>query len=457
VDELIAEQPSLSPIQTDANVPDGHRGLHSFLYDDGKEDDAHAAKPAGSRGRVRFDGVNMYGVDRWLGMHREERVCGVYSVLDEDRSVQYVGVSRNVAVALESHRRQTPPGTVAFVRIKSWDYPRREEMDALRDEWIRESGRVPPGNEDASLGFAETIKDASTDGMKDDERQQYHDNKLKLRRAMADNTLIDETPNIIEEEIMNREALLHALKDDDWSAVIDGQTNATLNPQLINAQLQEALKIGRDDTSTDTQGEANVVSPFAPGRQGDDAVAARTAEPAESLPLTVDNVDRVLDDVRPYLQADGGNVMVVAVDPTHKTISLALQGACGNCPSSQMTLKMGIERLLKETWPDLNDVVPVSDPSSPHAAPAPLPFGVELIERHLEEVRWGLNGMGASCDVIEAKDGRAVLRYAGPDPGRITFGIELMLKDAVPNNQLQVVEFVTDEPQTDDRQQATAA
>jgi Fe-S cluster biogenesis protein NfuA len=49
-------------------------------------------------------------------------------------------------------------------------------------------------------------------------------------------------------------------------------------------------------------------------------------------------VDDVLEEVRPYLIADGGNVKVVSVDDINKTISLALQGACGSCPSSTVSI-----------------------------------------------------------------------------------------------------------------------
>ena len=58
------------------------------------------------------------------------------------------------------------------------------------------------------------------------------------------------------------------------------------------------------------------------------------------------NVETVLDELRPFLMADGGNVEVVEIDGP--IVKVRLQGACGSCPSSTMTLKMGIERKLKE-------------------------------------------------------------------------------------------------------------
>ena len=75
--------------------------------------------------------------------------------------------------------------------------------------------------------------------------------------------------------------------------------------------------------------------------------------------MTVESVDRALDDVRPYLIADGGNVEVAAVEGGR--VFLQLQGACGTCPSSSSTMRMGIERSLKAAFGDqLVEVVQVS-------------------------------------------------------------------------------------------------
>lgn len=74
----------------------------------------------------------------------------------------------------------------------------------------------------------------------------------------------------------------------------------------------------------------------------------------ETMELTIDNVETVLDELRPYLMADGGNVEVVELDGP--IVKLRLQGACGSCPSSTMTLRMGIERKLREMIPEIAEV-----------------------------------------------------------------------------------------------------
>ncbi len=75
---------------------------------------------------------------------------------------------------------------------------------------------------------------------------------------------------------------------------------------------------------------------------------------AEAMALTPDNVETVLDEMRPYLMADGGNVELVDIEGP--IVKLRLQGACGSCPSSTMTLKMGIERRLREMIPEIAEV-----------------------------------------------------------------------------------------------------
>ena len=72
------------------------------------------------------------------------------------------------------------------------------------------------------------------------------------------------------------------------------------------------------------------------------------------MQLTLENVETVLDEMRPYLISDGGNVEIVELDGP--VVKLRLQGACGSCPSSTMTLRMGIERRLKEMIPEISEV-----------------------------------------------------------------------------------------------------
>jgi Fe-S cluster biogenesis protein NfuA len=75
--------------------------------------------------------------------------------------------------------------------------------------------------------------------------------------------------------------------------------------------------------------------------------------------MTKENVEAVLNKIRPSLQADGGDVELV--DVKGGKVKVKLTGACGGCPMSQMTLKMGIERLLKSELPEVKEVVAVNE------------------------------------------------------------------------------------------------
>ena len=78
----------------------------------------------------------------------------------------------------------------------------------------------------------------------------------------------------------------------------------------------------------------------------------------DTLALTEKNVETVLDELRPYLMSGGGNVEIVELDGP--IVRVRLQGACGSCPSSTMTLKMGIERRLRERIPEISEVQSVA-------------------------------------------------------------------------------------------------
>jgi Fe-S cluster biogenesis protein NfuA len=67
-----------------------------------------------------------------------------------------------------------------------------------------------------------------------------------------------------------------------------------------------------------------------------------------------ENVEKALEKIRPALQADGGDVELI--DVVEGVVKVRLTGACGGCPMSQMTLKMGVERIIKQDVPEVKSV-----------------------------------------------------------------------------------------------------
>ena len=106
-----------------------------------------------------------------------------------------------------------------------------------------------------------------------------------------------------------------------------------------------ALAVTAQSTATPDSPDGEKHSPF----ESDPELPAHAE--GSSSELTRANVERVLDEVRPYLIADGGNVELV--DIVDKTVRLQLQGACGSCPASTTTMSMGIKRRLKEEIPSI--------------------------------------------------------------------------------------------------------
>ena len=72
-----------------------------------------------------------------------------------------------------------------------------------------------------------------------------------------------------------------------------------------------------------------------------------------------EKVEKALDRIRPALENDGGNVELVDVDEAKGIVKVKLVGACGSCPMSQMTLRMGVERVLRDEIPEITEVVAV--------------------------------------------------------------------------------------------------
>jgi Fe-S cluster biogenesis protein NfuA len=72
-----------------------------------------------------------------------------------------------------------------------------------------------------------------------------------------------------------------------------------------------------------------------------------------------DEIANSIEQLRPYLQKDGGDVEFVDYDIESGILKVRLMGACRGCPYSQMTLAQGIKRTLKQNFPQLQDVVNV--------------------------------------------------------------------------------------------------
>jgi Fe-S cluster biogenesis protein NfuA len=83
-------------------------------------------------------------------------------------------------------------------------------------------------------------------------------------------------------------------------------------------------------------------------------------EDVKPLANLEDRVEQVLGKIRPFIQADGGDIELVSIDAASGKVSIRFQGACRGCPGAAMTLKMGVERHLKEQVPEVTEVLSVT-------------------------------------------------------------------------------------------------
>ena len=87
---------------------------------------------------------------------------------------------------------------------------------------------------------------------------------------------------------------------------------------------------------------------------------SETKPPEQEVEKTFqEKVKEVIESVRPALQSHGGDVELVGIDDDN-TVKVRLQGACQGCPGAAMTMKMGIERILKEKVPEVKEVIAVT-------------------------------------------------------------------------------------------------
>lgn len=142
--------------------------------------------------------------------------------------------------------------------------------------------------------------------------------------------------------------------------------------------------------TTTSQLSDTIVSPFDNSSSEEEMVATETTKLEGPLDLTWDNVEAILDEMRPYLIQDGGNVIIQEIDGP--VVKLELQGACGTCPSSTQTMKMGLERGLREKIPEIQEVI--------QAMPEGPPLDEDQVNIVLDGVRPFLQVAGGSIDIV---------------------------------------------------------
>ena len=301
---------------------------------------------------ARDDGEEVVNAKAWLEARASDApVAGVYATYDADGAMTFVGYRRDVLAAVRAHveRNGADATGVRVAAFANKAMATRANLRAESDRWIGEWVEAN-GGEEASIP------------------------KGNLAVNAADWTLVSESwPN-------------------EGAATVAGA--------------------GAAGTPTVDPNTGDIVSPYA---AGGDAVGSAEEEEEPLDPnrelkeLTVANVDEALNEVRPYLQADGGDVEVVGIEDG--IVAVRMQGACGSCSSSTATLKGGIEKTLVKVFGDVvTQVVNLDDAGGGGA----ISLSREAVAEHLEKLSGAIHNYGGSAAVTEVEDGVCVLEFKGP-------------------------------------------
>lgn len=277
----------------------------------------------------------------------------------------HVGVTQDLKSALQCHWDQHGPEQVAYIRALSFAEPLQPlVMQRMAQQWKEQAQE------------AGAVLD-----------QSWADDVLSYLYADDDTTDDD---------------------DDDDDDVYDHDNGA--NPAMIVSPFDSSSS----STSATTSAVTTTATTSTTTTLHDDTNGL--------LEFTVANVDKVLDEVRPYLIADGGNVVVDQVDINTRTVLLKLEGACGSCPSSTITMQMGIERVLRENFANVT-VRRVDDDTGPKV------LTLEKVQQEVNRLGAAVSAMGGKVQVskVDSETGTVQILYRGPS--KVRQGLELAIRD----------------------------
>jgi len=316
------------------------------------------------------------------------KVAGTYAILSKDykrgsegwEHCQHVGVSMDLESTLNEHAAKYSE-KVAHVRALTFVVPSQGAMEEIANQWKIQAMEVG-GSVHLDPVLADFAKNLA---FGDDEEDDDDD-------------------------------------DDDW----DDDDDLFAEMQMTAAAMGRASDVmggssAPDEAAPFSVESDDVVSPF--DATAEENTATGATEEGE-LVFNRETVDKVLDEIRPYLISDGGNVSVESVDEATKNVYLKLEGACGSCPSSTVTMQMGIERVLKENFAGLGEVIQVEDEEN--AKPTELTH--QVVEDEVNRIKPAIQAMGGVVNIISV-DPIGVVEIEFRGANKVRQGLELALLD----------------------------
>eukprot|EP00535_Pseudo-nitzschia_heimii_P005899 CAMPEP_0197176428 /NCGR_PEP_ID=MMETSP1423-20130617/2366_1 /TAXON_ID=476441 /ORGANISM="Pseudo-nitzschia heimii, Strain UNC1101" /LENGTH=459 /DNA_ID=CAMNT_0042625809 /DNA_START=134 /DNA_END=1513 /DNA_ORIENTATION=- len=330
-------------------------------------------------------------------------VAAAYAVMSRDfktkgdwESCQHVGITTDLGATLKGHVEEHGRERAAHIRALSFVIPSESAMESIAADWRK----LALESEGGMTNFDPILAAMDVDDFLDDDDDDDDDD-----RDFDDDD------------------------DDDYFEMMAGAIAA-------RSQQQASPPPPSPPAASEASGDDDaVVSPF-----DDPKAYATTTEDGDALEFTKENVDKVLDEIRPYLISDGGNVSVDRIDEKTKSVYLVLEGACGSCPSSTVTMQMGIERVLKENFADLGEVARVDPDDEDNNGGAPKELTYVTVEKEVNRIKPAIIAMGGAVTILEVDPiGTVKLRFRGAN--KVRQGLEMALLDI---DFVKHVDFVMD-------------
>lgn len=323
----------------------------------------YVAQEKAFHSKIQLNLSSVFLLTKFLNEFATENIQGVYTVINNKDEMQFVGNSFDVVKSIKKHYEIHGADIVHTIRVQTFAQPTLDALIAYKNELVRQTN--PWGNAIGATGWDEN-----------------------------------------KSEISNTNTNIINISDDD--------------------EVLSSLKQSIADANEENKASNAISSPFDEEKSRNNVGMKITASDSV-LEFTKENVDIVLNEIRPYLIADGGNVAVVEVNVEKCSVSLELQGACGSCPSSTTTMKMGIERVLKENFPNLKDVINLSQAVEEVTKPTTLT--IESVNDALAQISSAVKGMGGiiAVESVDPDSGIVTLKYKGPT--KLRQGVELVVKD----------------------------
>jgi len=362
--------------------------------------------------------------------------------------VVHIGITKDLARDISYFTSQKGSEAVSHVRALSFSYPQKAIMEEFANGWRRKvveaqqqqqqqqqqgGQRMMGDDNDNNFGWGMVPLNQDVDVISTDAN-----NSVGSKFAVDDD---DDDEEEDDDDDMDEDDL------DDYLQMM-AVSRAAVSSSPSTAAAAAATTVASPPLFVDNTGLTNimslknrnempdVISPFDNNNNNDNAMTStkQSSSPiddGELLELGIENVDNVLDEVRPYLISDGGNVCVQNVDLETGNVYLLLEGACGSCASSTVTMKMGIERVLKEKFGDrLGEVIQVEPGGGGEGGGGgkPSELTIEAVQAEVNRMSAAITAMGGVVRVVSV-DPIGVVEIEFRGPNRVKKGLELALLD----------------------------